>query len=428
MTLSSKFSWLAGIWIALLALCFASVAQAGTRMYTGSLIIHSFGNDTTTGTAEPYDTGYAVGLPLTGRCNQGRLGMGTFHAKETLMFKSLMLPKGAPNPTTTVDVTFTIPNYGGQVADVDTNGDTIPDIVAGCGPTTQHYGDPLTGGPGPVSTSGVAGVNCNAPGPCTNPRKFTLPNWALRKQRGTNVSTQASFEQYGVYLWEVHFADLHNDVGVFSKNGGDGAFGPIQFKAAKQKRSVVQKAGANQFGGVMRLLGSYGDNEGYYYNNAITSVYYFNWLFHYLGIGGQTCADNNATTPCPSAGNPITGGKRTTYVNFGYTRTFGFPTTSTVYVSLFKWTTGTVTVTAKGGTFPTVLQRKGYDNRTSLGSGTVQMVSPMLTKWVGAGTSATAAIGIMKVSFAPEPSEWLMLGSGVSMLGLLAHRRRSRRR
>jgi hypothetical protein len=47
-----------------------------------------------------------------------------------------------------------------------------------------------------------------------------------------------------------------------------------------------------------------------------------------------------------------------------------------------------------------------------MGSGAVQLVSPMLTNWVGAGTSSTAAIGIMKVSFAPEPSEWMLLASG----------------
>jgi hypothetical protein len=47
----------------------------------------------------------------------------------------------------------------------------------------------------------------------------------------------------------------------------------------------------------------------------------------------------------------------------------------------------------------------------------------MLTKWVGAGASSTAAIGIMRVSFAPEPSEWLLLASGVSMLGLMAWHR-----
>jgi hypothetical protein len=48
----------------------------------------------------------------------------------------------------------------------------------------------------------------------------------------------------------------------------------------------------------------------------------------------------------------------------------------------------------------------------------------MITAWTGAGTSSTAGVGIMKVVFAPEPSEWMLLASGISMLGLVAHRRR----
>jgi hypothetical protein len=54
-------------------------------------------------------------------------------------------------------------------------------------------------------------------------------------------------------------------------------------------------------------------------------------------------------------------------------------------------------------------------------------VSPMLTKWTGLPRSDTASIGIMKVNFAPEPSEWMLLASGVSMLGLIAWLRRKRR-
>ena len=400
MALNSRLSWLVGIWIILLALCFASTTQAGTRMYTGSLIIHSFGNDTTGG-VKPYDTGFAVGIPLTGQCHKGLNGMGTFHAKETLTFVD---PPGSPGVT----VTFTIPDYGGNVAELDTNGDGIPDVPFGCGPATIEAGDPLLGS-GPVDTAGATGVMCT-PGPCTNPRQITMPPWALRMQK-----SGASFEQYGVYKWEVHFADLHNDAGILSKGGGDGSFGPFVHNKKATKRSVQQKAGANKFGGVMRLLGSYGDNEGYYYaGGATTSVFYYNWLFHYLGDGGQP------------GGPPITAGVYTTYVAYGHTRVLGGTTTSTAQVEVFKWTTGTVTVTAKGGTFPTVLQRKGYDKRNAAGSGAVQLVSPMLTKWTGAGTSATAAIGIMKLNFAPEPSEWMLLSSGISMLGLLAWRRSRR--
>ena len=47
--------------------------------------------------------------------------------------------------------------------------------------------------------------------------------------------------------------------------------------------------------------------------------------------------------------------------NRGYTLSNGSPVTSFVYQEVFKWTTGTVAVTALEGTFPTILERKGYD-------------------------------------------------------------------
>lgn len=394
MKLISKFCWLVGI--AGLTLCLAGTAQAATRMYSGSLIIKAFGNDTTTGTVAPYDEARIVGIPLTGNCNTE-----PFHAKETFHF-TLSPTQPYKTPYT---VNFTIPTYGGAVKDVDTNGDTVPDIVSGCGVATVDAGDPLWGG-GPVPTTGAT----NTSRATNDPRGFTLPIFALRQTK-----SGASFEQYGVYLWEVHFADLHNDVGVFSKGGGDGNFF-IEHKAAPTKRSANQKAGKNQFGGVMRLLGTYGDFEGYLYNNVTTSVFTFDWLFDYLGIGSQA-----------TKAGAVTGGYLTTLIFYGHTKAAGYPTTSTAAMEAFKWTTGTVTVTAKGGTFPTILRRTGYDNRTPMGSGAVQMVSPMLTKWTGAGTSSTAGIGILKVEFAPEPSEWMLLASGISMLALVAHRRRRTR-
>jgi hypothetical protein len=303
---------------------------------------------------------------------------------------------------------FTIPTYGGAVKTIDTNGDTVPDLVPGCGATTVASGDPLVGS-GLISTTGMISTSRTS----LNPRKFTIPQSELNQ-----VKTGASFEKYGVYFWEVHFADLHNDAGAFSKGGGDGNFGPIVRPAAKQKRSVVQTAGKNQFGGTMSLLGSYGDNEGYFYaGGGVTSVFYYNWLFNYLGHGGQ------ATNAGVVTGGYVVG----PVPAYGYTRASGMATTSYAEIEVFKWTTGTVAVTAVGGTFPTIQQRTGYDNRTAMGSGVVQLVSPMLSKWTGAGVSSTAGIGIMKIEFAPEPSEWMMLAGGVSMLGLLLHKRRSRR-
>jgi hypothetical protein len=371
----------------------AASATAGPRLYTGSLVIHAFGNDTTTGSFAPFSSFTYFGIPLTGQCD-----MAPYHAKETLMFPT--------SPTGTQSFTFTIPAYGGQVPNIDTNGDTVPDIIDGCGSASRRAGDPLSGF-GPVNTTGMT----NTSRATNDPRGFTLPPWALRKQK-----TGASLSTYGVYLWEVHFADLHNTAGTFAKNGGDGTFA-VTHASAKAKRKAIQTAGKNKFGGVMRLLGSYGDNEGYLYNDVTTTVVYLNWLFDYLGHGGQ-----------PTDGDVVTAGYIKNYLNHFYTRASGSRGTSTVYAEVFKWTTGSVTVTALGGTFPTILRRKGYDNRTAMGSGAVQLVSPMLTHWVGAGESSTAAIGILKVTFAPEPSGLMMLAAGASMLGLLSHiRRRSKR-
>jgi len=416
--LDSNLSWATSVPIAVLALCFASLAQAEPRMYTGSLIIHAFGNDTTTGTAPPFQTGEAIGIPLTGNCNTE-----PYHTQENLTF-----PTAMGNDT----VMFTIPAYGGAVKTIDTNSDTVPDLVPGCGDASIEVGSPLTGSGSPkanalftavvadgITTTGMAStsrVACN-PGPCTNPRKFTISQSELNR-----VKSGASFNKYGVYYWEVHVADLHNDQGAFSKGGGDGNFAVNHNAPVGQKRSAVQTAGANQFGGVMSLLGSYGDAEGYFNTkNGITSAFYYNWLFNYLGAGGQS---TNAGV--------VTQGYITTTKEYGYTRVAGAMTTSAAEVEAFKWTTGTVAVTAVGGTFPTVLERKGYDNRTAMGSGIVQLVSPMLSKWTGgaaAGTSSsTGAVGILKLNFAPEPSEWMMLAGGVSMLGLLLLHRRGGRR
>ena len=50
--------------IALLALGIAATAQAGTRLYTGTLILDSYGNDTSTGTVTPFITKSWSGIPL----------------------------------------------------------------------------------------------------------------------------------------------------------------------------------------------------------------------------------------------------------------------------------------------------------------------------------------------------------------------------
>ncbi len=95
-----------GIPIVLLALGLAAPANADARMYTGSLVIHAFGNDTSTGTPPPFTRSTHIGIPLTGQCNTT-----PYHAKETLTFPT--------TPNGTQVFTFTIPAYGGAVG-VDT--------------------------------------------------------------------------------------------------------------------------------------------------------------------------------------------------------------------------------------------------------------------------------------------------------------------
>jgi hypothetical protein len=94
--------------------------------------------------------------------------------------------------------------------------------------------------------------------------------------------------------------------------------------------------------------------------------------------------------------------------------------------SRFSWTTGSVTVTAKGrGPHKTVHYAHGYDNRSTTltgypfprQAGTIQLVTPVLTRWIQpAATYETVGIGILR--FAPEPHAWAMLAAGVAFLGV----------
>ena len=103
----------------------------------------------------------------------------------------------------------------------------------------------------------------------------------------------------------------------------------------------------------------------------------------------------------------------------------GKGTTAVVTAWGFPWTTGTVSITATAGPFPKLFGRQGYDNRTSQGLGTIQLVAPQLARWNFPDRDppwdrATGTIGILKLTFfAPEPSRWLLLGAGLGFLMLV---------
>lgn len=56
--------------VTLLVLGVAGSSQAAPRMYTASLIIVSFGNDTSTGSTAPFDAVIGLGIPLVGNCDE----------------------------------------------------------------------------------------------------------------------------------------------------------------------------------------------------------------------------------------------------------------------------------------------------------------------------------------------------------------------
>ena len=380
--------------VVVLVLGFAASAHAGLRLYTGTLIIEGFGNDTTTGNQAPFQSVRIVGIPLTGNCNTKPI-----HLKETLQFPAgceLVTP--VPNCT----ITFTVPQYGGAAG-------TPNNPPAGCGDITVRAGDPLTGAPGMAALT-TGGATPQTP---NDPRGFALPKSVLHW-----AGSGASFEHYGAYRWEVHYGDLRNEVGAFAKGGGDGDFAFESGPAGNPDREITQVGGPNQFGGVMSLLGSYGDNEGYYYQSvqAIGAFLLPQWGFTYHGHGGQAISGGGEVTQGYFIGDTVVGATTESGSNF----------TSMNYNQAFKWTTGMVTVEANQGTFPTHQALTGYDNRDANGSGMIQMVSPMLAHWVGMTQSSTGSIAIMTLNFAPEPSEWMLLAGGVSMLGLLFCTRRSR--
>ena len=119
----------------------------------------------------------------------------------------------------------------------DTNGDTLPDVPAGGGRATISAGDPLTGA-GPVNTTGATSTSRAT----SDPRKFTVPIWAVRKQMpGASLG-----QRYGVYLWDVAAAGL-----IVQQAGGTPEFmgklpaNRIRFLASngiihQELRSIVQ--------------------------------------------------------------------------------------------------------------------------------------------------------------------------------------------
>ena len=160
----------------------------------------------------------------------------------------------------------------------------------------------------------------------------------------------------------------------------------------------------------MRLLGQM-TTKFCYYRNGGCSLGQNDWVYDAVGAPGSRA------TP---AGD-ITAPYRVTGTAYYYQTAGNQTSTVSVLGSRFPWTTGMVTVTARGrGEFKTVHYSTGYDNRNpDTGKGTIQLVTPVMTRWLQpAYNLETAGIGILRIVFVPEPQTWALLIAGASLLGV----------
>ena len=384
---------LVGAVLAILALALSvpSIVSAATPMYVlGKYTQVSFGNDTTTGTTSPfYSTNY-LGIPFGQDCNAQ-------HGSRIA-------------PTTTSTTTMG--------ATVMTSLPTGYQCFATSSYPSAHAGSPLKG-TGIISVSASPGGAIALPASLlsvklgTFPTAFSTPVFAKKPIGGV---PGGSFSYYPPYIYSYSYADLKNGAGNFFAGGGPGNFthtgtlGGLPATGTTNAAKITTTAGANQFGGTMRLLGNF--QTHFAYSNASVgglSIGSDPWLIEWLG---------NGTVTTMGAVNVVT------TMETGTNKHATLMQTNTNYItaSAMPWTSGSAMASALNGPFFSRFARAGYDNRTAAGSGNIQLVSPMLTHWrtPAAGVDYyTSSIGKLTLTFAPEPTSAMLLVAGVSVLGLV---------
>jgi hypothetical protein len=179
---------------------------------------------------------------------------------------------------------------------------------------------------------------------------------------------------------------------------------------AATSASITVKAGGNQFGGTMEMLGAL-TTKVCYFRNGGCSLGGNNWRYDAVGASASTSL------------GVVTQGSLVTYKAYYYHTNLKQTSTVNVSGARFPWTTGSVTLRATGrGPHKTILDFSGFDNRntaTPTGKGTVQLVTPVLTRWIQPAVSfETGGVGILRIKFVPEPQTWAMLIAGASLLGV----------
>jgi hypothetical protein len=229
--------------------------------------------------------------------------------------------------------------------------------------------------------------------------------------RATNIVGEVANDY--PYIYSYTYGTVRNDQGTFGPGQGPGSFTytypltMISFGA-----SIMQKAGKAQFGGTMKMLGALTTKVCYWLRagGGGCSLGVMDWRYEAIGA---------SATSKQTSGGVITMGAIYTHYERYYNTRQGAYSAITASGARFPWTTGAVTVTAVArGPHKTIHYATGYDNRDALGKGTIQLVSPVLTRWFGYTDYETGGIGILRIKFVPEPQTWAILIAGVSLLGV----------
>jgi len=228
---------------------------------------------------------------------------------------------------------------------------------------------------------------------------------------------------YYPYLESATFATFTAQAGTFFAGGGPAAAGTVTKTGMGQTSGtwyIRPRAGGNAFGGALGMLGRYGAINAYVvpgkvgtYGPSETSwaivpemgIPQYNTLISITAMGKERW--KNPFWHWYTFVNNVNG-------NEDPLKASGWGT---------PWTTGTVTVLAQAGYFPTILKRTGYDFTSGTGTTKVrniQLVTPTLTHWIGTAIKThTGQIGMLTLRITPEPAALLMLAAGGGLLALL---------
>jgi hypothetical protein len=261
-----------------------------------------------------------------------------------------------------------------------------------CSPATVENGVPLTG-------SGAANLIGSAPA------AFTLPKGAIARSFSGAFPTY-----YPTYLGSFVSGQLYNDsvatpsgsAGFFSAGAGAGSL--THAYSAPSYGVVRIVAGAKRFGGLMGLLGTVDWYRDLFFTPPVAGSLPIVTGFGAVGI-----------TPVIGRSNANTASvlRRMHYYERGRYRSAVYPVVATG----FRWTTGTVYAYDFVGRYASRFTLAGYDNRSTMGLGTIQLVTPFLAHWAMSPVpDHLVGVASLRVHFAPEPHAALLLIAGIGFL------------